>query len=74
MQTANNEVTAQHGQWRPRSTAPKDGTYIMLYTVYDGYVPAVFWDTHEKCWLSYSTSWSDKPIAWAPLLEPPRWA
>lgn len=62
-------------KWRPISTAPKDGTYIIVYRPkFDGgYIPRVgidYWS--EKLHGVWAKSRKDTPPThWMPLPDPP---
>ncbi len=53
--------------WLPIATAPKDGSYIMLYSPQMGRRIGV-WDW--VCWVT-DCGYEIKPTQWMPLLEPP---
>ena len=74
--------------WQPIETAPKDGTEIDLWVVFDkdslrGYrQPSVKWQ-ERGCsttdgWRSYGWDWVARdeiqgyPVRWMPVPEPPR--
>ena len=58
-------------KWQPIETAPRDGTYIDIWSPRDGRVTEVFWDTEGDDWVSLCTVWSGNPTHWMPLPEPP---
>ena len=64
-------------QWQPIETAPKDGTWILIFrstphTNMELGCALVYWDDHFTCWHDgeYHSDHYD-PSHWVPLPEPP---
>jgi hypothetical protein len=55
--------------WRPISTAPRDGTDVLIYDPTDTKNPvAVDWYSHD----ADTPGWLGNPTHWQPLPPPPR--
>jgi hypothetical protein len=55
--------------WQPISTAPKDGTWVLLYSQHDG-IRIGNWDRIE--WADDGDGVALEPTHWMPLPEPPK--
>lgn len=60
--------------WQPISTAPKDGTDVIVYRPhFDGaYIPMVgvdYWSRRLQCWAKSRKD--TPPVAWQAMPEPP---
>lgn len=70
-------------EWRPIETAPKDGTYILIWHLGIGSAVVGSWrksnrnmtDSREK-WRPYCSGYDDQELLaalhWMPLPEPPK--
>ena len=62
--------------WQPIETAPKDGTWILIFRGHDAdwtfNYALVYWDDHFMCWHDgdYHSDYY-RPNHWMPLSEPP---
>lgn len=58
--------------WQPISTAPKDGTTVLLFAAKARYrVVAGKWVERWSQWQSQPGSWQMSPTHWMPLPAPP---
>ena len=61
--------------WQPISTAPRDGTVILLYWRQDGddMVQSGWWESgiNDRCWYAADNE-RCRPTHWQPLAPPPR--
>jgi hypothetical protein len=57
--------------WQKMDTAPRDGTSMIVWTTFDGFVPWISWKGNR--WVSEDIAWRGKPIAWMPFPNPPAW-
>ncbi len=78
----------QSSLWQPIETAPKDGTWLLVYETNDsdGYQPTIHvvhwgireWDGSGKTWVTMAlgpnpdTYDADRATHWMPLPEPPK--
>ena len=62
-------------EWQPISTAPRDGTRVLLYDQHDpgsGFARVVgAWDPKWKRWFSIPGSYTKRPSHWMALPPPP---
>jgi len=65
-------------EWRPIETAPKDGTFLLLFDPHnDRTITVGFWSTQGlgpewARWVSIPGAFGRKPTHWLPLPPPPR--
>jgi len=57
-------------QWRPIETAPKDGTEVLLFSVFD--IGLCYWSDEMKCWTWGAGKKFLNPSHWMPLPEHPK--
>ena len=66
------EAATPSNGWQKMDSAPKDGTSIIVYTEFDGFVPWVSWIGNGR--VSESCAWNGQPIAWMPFPDAPSWS
>jgi hypothetical protein len=55
------------GGWQPIETAPKDGTWLLLYARHWGELPTIgMWSQARNCWQDFDHG-LDRPTHWMPL-------
>lgn len=73
------EASDEKSAWRPIETAPRDGTFVLLYAPtrpYDGpqqvgcFLPPVE-EGDQGCWWLADGRYQDRPTHWQPLPPPP---
>lgn len=57
-------------KWRPKDTAPKDGTQFMVWDPANGLITRVSWE--EGGWISHCEMWSGNFTYWMPRPRGPQ--
>jgi hypothetical protein len=59
-------------EWQPIETAPKDGTWCLIWLIYNAAVVA-FWDEEDQGWYGIGNKIKpDEVTHWMPMPEPPK--
>ena len=66
------EKKANEFKWQPIATAPKDGSYVLVYDPDVGFPYTCTWEYGEWTEASGEQYMTFKPTHWMPLPEPPK--
>jgi hypothetical protein len=57
--------------WEPIATAPKDGTYILVFEYPSKPLDTLYWSDFDQEWRNGYNNHPAYPTHWMPLPEPP---
>jgi hypothetical protein len=58
-------------EWQPIETAPKDGTWILVFENHEKPLDTVMWNHFYGLWRNGYNDHASYPTHWQPLPEPP---